>query len=774
MSDSTPAERPPKAFSCIRCFERKVKCDKQSPCSNCSKSQVECIFRVPPAPRRRKKRLQEDVLLERLRKCELLLKAKGLNLDDGPGDLNSPSHSSPVDPASTGEPDFGGLKYNRPGLFPDLPANKGGQLLMDGSKSRFIENNLWASVSGEFQTNEALTEEYSDEGDYGSPDGEGTEFMLGYTPSSNTVSQLHPPPDHIMLLWQSYLDSFNPLTKLVHQPTLEQSIIGAFQDLENVPRSLEALMFSVYSAAVYAMEDDECIMKFGEERKVLLSRYRYGTRKALSRAKFMATSDLQVLAAFVIYLLTMREVYDSRTVWALAGVASRIAQGMGLHRDGTTLGTPPFETEMRRRIWWQVTTLDFRSGELSGSGRFGDFDMWDTKPPTNVNDTDIWPGMTEPPVPSPRPTDMVACLIRCEFGTFWKEKISAKSKITMENLRLDAPFNTTLEERDANINELEGLLEEKYLKYCDPSVPVQFMCILMGRGAVASMRLMAHHPRKYANPADLPESEKEYLWKISLKLLEGYNLAHSTKYLRKFMWHTRNFFGWQALIYLLNELQTETIGDKADHAWSVVDEVFHHQKNFVTDYKRPLHAAAGSLLLKAFNARAAALREKTNGLLPKTIPEYIVILQEQRKANPPPPSATQLSAAATHPPTMSTTASTSSPSVLTSQGTPSDPWQGGGSLTSMLYQPQARQFGAGESGGGAGGGRKRQQLPLPNFVPPQVPASIQTQNIRPEQIMYASDPSLAEDLALADMPMDWASWDMMMQDSSTWDQAGGQ
>ncbi|KAL6247576.1 hypothetical protein RBB50_005922 [Rhinocladiella similis] len=760
MSDSPAPERPPKAFSCIRCFERKVKCDRQSPCSNCSKSQVECIFRIPPAPRRRKKRLQEDVLLERLRKCELLLKAKGLSLDDGPGDLNSPSQSSPVDPASTGEPDFGGLTYNRHGLFPDLPPRKGGQLLMDGSKSRFIENNLWASVSGEFQTNEALTEECSDEGDYGSPDGEGTDFMLGYTPGSHTVSQLHPPPDHIMLLWQSYLDSFNPLTKLVHQPTLEQSIIGASSDLDNVPRSLEALMFSVYCAAVYAMEDDECIMKFGEERKSLLSRYRYAARKALAKAKFMATSDLQVLAAFVIYMLTMREVYDSRTVWALTGVASRIAQGMGLHRDGTTLGTPPFETEMRRRIWWQVTTLDFRSGELSGSGRFGDFDMWDTKAPTNVSDTDIWPGMTELPAPSPRPTEMVACLIRCEFGTFWKEKIAAKSKITIENLRLDGPFNTTLEERDANINELESLLEEKYLKYCDPSVPVQFMCILMGRGAIASMRLMAHHPRKYANPDEVPESEREYLWKISLKLLEGYNLAHSTKYLRKFMWHTRNFFGWQALIYLLNELRTETIGDKADHAWSVVDEVFFHQKNFVTDYKRPLHAAAGSLLLKAYTAREAALREKTNGLLPKTIPEYITILREQRKAQPP---SAQISA--TQPPITSTS---TSPSVFTSQ-TPPGPWQGGGSSSTTKYQTQ-QLFVPGRSESG----RKGQgQLPLPSFIPPQVPASFQTQNIRPEQVMYASDPSLANDLALADMPMDWASWDMMMQDSS-WDQPVGQ
>jgi hypothetical protein len=54
-------EKPTKAFSCLRCFERKVKCDKSHPCANCVKSNVECIFRIPSAPRRKKKRATEEV-----------------------------------------------------------------------------------------------------------------------------------------------------------------------------------------------------------------------------------------------------------------------------------------------------------------------------------------------------------------------------------------------------------------------------------------------------------------------------------------------------------------------------------------------------------------------------------------------------------------------------------------------------------------------------------------------------------------------------------------
>ena len=137
------------------------------------------------------------------------------------------------------------------------------------------------------------------------------------------------------------------MTKFIHRPTFHNALVKASSNLENLPKGLEALMFSIYSAAVFSMDDDECLMKLGESRKTLLVSYRHATRKGLARAKFMGSSDIQVLQAFMLYLLTMRQEYDSRTLWTFAGVASRIEQGMGIHRDGTTLGVSPFETGMR-------------------------------------------------------------------------------------------------------------------------------------------------------------------------------------------------------------------------------------------------------------------------------------------------------------------------------------------------------------------------------------------------------------------------------------------
>lgn len=67
--------------SCVLCQQRKVRCDKNKPCSNCVKAGAECRVVAPQPPRRRKKRLQEKDLLERLRKYETLLAQNGVKFD---------------------------------------------------------------------------------------------------------------------------------------------------------------------------------------------------------------------------------------------------------------------------------------------------------------------------------------------------------------------------------------------------------------------------------------------------------------------------------------------------------------------------------------------------------------------------------------------------------------------------------------------------------------------------------------------------------------------
>jgi hypothetical protein len=79
-TDQTPSSsssRP--TYSCVRCSDRKVKCDRQYPCSACVRHNVQCIFRAPPSPRRKPKRAKDLNLKERLKRYEALLQNLGVD-----------------------------------------------------------------------------------------------------------------------------------------------------------------------------------------------------------------------------------------------------------------------------------------------------------------------------------------------------------------------------------------------------------------------------------------------------------------------------------------------------------------------------------------------------------------------------------------------------------------------------------------------------------------------------------------------------------------------
>ena len=94
--------------SCVLCQQRKVRCDKNKPCANCVKAKVECFVVPPHPPRRRKKRLQERDLIDRLKKYEALLSEHGVKFEPMGHELRS--DGPPVDAVEDLENDFHDLK----------------------------------------------------------------------------------------------------------------------------------------------------------------------------------------------------------------------------------------------------------------------------------------------------------------------------------------------------------------------------------------------------------------------------------------------------------------------------------------------------------------------------------------------------------------------------------------------------------------------------------------------------------------------------------------
>lgn len=119
-----------------------------------------------------------------------------------------------------------------------------------------------------------------------------------------SVTELHPPAVQVFQLWQIYLDNVNPLLKVTHTPTLQGQLIEAAANPSKIPKPLEALLFSIYFMAIISMTDEEVLDMFKEEKQRLMSRYHRGTQQALINAGFMKSSDLVVLQAFLMYLVS--------------------------------------------------------------------------------------------------------------------------------------------------------------------------------------------------------------------------------------------------------------------------------------------------------------------------------------------------------------------------------------------------------------------------------------------------------------------------------------
>ena len=372
-------------------------------------------------------------------------------------------------------------------------------------------------------------------------------------------------------------------------------------------------MFAIYSMAVLSLTEDECKELLGETRAILLPRYVAATKAALSRARFMSSTSIVVLQALVLHILSIRDGYDSRAVWSLTGVAIRVAEGMGMRIDGKLLGLSPFETEIRRRIWWQLRMHDFRAAELSGQAKFRDFELDETTPkkPANINDSDMYPSMPQAAAESTKPTEMIWCVLRSDLASSAAIQKARKQKLGKAGFTSDEyAAMDDLKSKDGFINEIEDMIETKYLRFCDPCQPLQLLTLLGGRFSTNLIRFIAHHPRRWAQLDQVPASEQQLVWNIVVQLMEQYNMMQSNPQLRRFAWNVPYFIQWHAVIHVLDTLRADPLHLDAVKTWRLIDSLYENNSEMLLSIKRPIFVAVGNLCLKAFSARVAALTKE--------------------------------------------------------------------------------------------------------------------------------------------------------------------
>ncbi len=415
------------------------------------KSKLECVFPVRKK-NRRPRRTRQTELLGRLAKLEEMV-----------GRANLPSLVStgePPDPhpAAAGQDEGTSTAHvlpaaveqqqqqQQPDTIGQVTARRGDH----AAPSRYLSAEFWTNLCSEVEGLKQTLEQPSDD----EADGEGDEsatpdswLVSGHSDESSVSPSAallgdassasppqpdvlaHPPPDRIRYLASMYFSNFDPLLKILHRPTAMAAVDSfiASGRPNHADPAVDALFFSIYFAAATSLPDRLCLAVLGEGRRVVAGRLRRQAELALARADYLdsAASSLTTLQALTIYIACLRSHGASRASWALLGLAIRLAHGLGLHRDGRGAGLPPFEAEMRCRLWWQLVVLDVRCTEDRGSEPLIARDTFNTHLPVNISDDDFGPHHFPPPFPPAppdlagdhsraKPTDVVFSLVTAE------------------------------------------------------------------------------------------------------------------------------------------------------------------------------------------------------------------------------------------------------------------------------------------------------------------------------------------------------------------------
>ncbi|ROV92689.1 hypothetical protein VSDG_06579 [Cytospora chrysosperma] len=599
--------KPPRILACVLCQHRKIKCDRTFPCANCLKANVTCTPSTP-APARKRRRPNQD-LQERLARCEELLKEYATAKPESPQPARSPS---PKRVKTDGVPE----------LDDPIPKWKpAGKLIEEDGGLRFMDSYLLGTVYDELKSMRRLVDEEiaRDEltpapaaDDFtNSPDGNSELiFGNGETPSASP-EDLTPSPSHIVRLWQIYLDRCNPLTKIIHVPTVQPYLLEATGNSPNLPKNVEALLFSIYTLAVVSMTKEECEETLGMPRTTALAKFSQGVRTCLSRLGFLKTHDLFTLQALVIYLISLQGRYNRHASWILNGIVIRIAQKMGLHRDGELLGLKPFDTEMRRRLWWQIIMIDAKYAMLSGLSHTLLPRGWDTKEPRNISDADLLPSATEPIKDQEGPTDMILALTVFKIAKHLIQVPGIETILMIIELQATrgeaGPKKEKVDAYRKVIQQLKQELEELFVSYSSPAA---------GELHDLARELKEHILKKLSALVMAPTEVREWGTEVFDHTSNAFKLAvestahgveqHKIASHPAWEWFHRLHFQFDIFAYLVGQLSHRTTGRLVDQAWQVVDDVYHHYPEF-TDTSQRVYYQLAYFVFKAWRKREAVL-----------------------------------------------------------------------------------------------------------------------------------------------------------------------
>ena len=333
---------------------------------------------------------------------------------------------------------------------------------------------------------------------------------------------------------------------------------------------------------------------FGASKSELNLKYRLGLEHALAKADFLGAPDLVLVQAFAIFLFLLRRHDSPRFVWMMTGLAIRMAQSLGLHRDGEHFPhLTPFEVEMRRRAWWALCMLDARAAEDQGTELTITHGSFDTRLPRNINDCDIGPETGRGPPPPERDglTDMTTPLLHHGIVDVQRRMMAAMSPRDGR-----PPAGADLDNQSRLLDEVFGHLDRTYLRHLDGATAknkdlVHWVNVTVARLVVAKMTLLIYlpallspAPSSFSGDAQPEHQQQEgrqspagsealraRLFVAALEVAEYNHALNAERACRNWRWIFQTYTHWHAVVHLLLAVTAQQ-GRGGRRPWSPASE----------------------------------------------------------------------------------------------------------------------------------------------------------------------------------------------------------
>lgn len=286
------------------------------------------------------------------------------------------------------------------------------------------------------------------------------------------------------------------------------------------------------------------------------------------------------------------------------GAIMRNAERLGLHRDGTVLQLSPYETEKRRRLWWQLQHLDIALAVRAGSISLTLSARWDTKLPLNIEDEDINPEMTTPPQERPGLTSISYCL-----WTFWvlqKQRAFRHADGRYLGFGWVTERSISREEKNGYIDRLEAGLNKQYVQYCDPIKPLDVLIQITARAFVCGMRRVS----MYGDLSQMTEQARRKLLDVCMQGVEYEIALHATPAIKQFRPLFRGYFQWNALAYVLLEARRLPHDPITARIWELLADVYTPNPGLSQNLVDRRKSYAIELTSVAWKARASFLHQQ--------------------------------------------------------------------------------------------------------------------------------------------------------------------